>query len=124
MKSKPTDAELEILQVLWKSGPSTVRDVNGKLNLRKKVGYTTTLKILQIMTDKKLVNRNEEYRTHIYEASVTQEETLDLLLAKFLKNTFEGSASKLVMHLLGSKNSSDDEIEEIRALLDKMEEEK
>ncbi|HUS86980.1 MAG TPA: BlaI/MecI/CopY family transcriptional regulator [Bacteroidales bacterium] len=123
MNSKPTEAELEILQVLWKDGPSTVRAVNEQLNKMKKVGYTTTLKILQIMTEKHLVERDEKNRTHIYRASVGQKETLGLLLDKFLNKTFDGSASRMMMHLLGNHKASAEEIEEIRKLLENIEKE-
>ena len=118
---KPTEAELEILQILWDSGPSTVRFVNDKLNLRKEVGYTTTLKIMQIMTEKNLLSRDEENKSHIYSAVYKKDETQKVLLDKFLESTFGGSASKLVLQALGNRKTSKKEIEEIRKFLDKIE---
>lgn len=118
---KPTEAELEILQVLWQHGPCTVRFVHEKLSQTKEVGYTTTLKIMQIMTDKQLVKRNDENRTHIYEANVGEENTQKQMLDKFLDIAFKGSASKLVMQALGNHKTSKEELEQIRKLLDKIE---
>lgn len=119
--SKPTEAELSILQILWQYGPSTVRFVNEKLNIEKKVGYTTSLKTMQIMHEKKLVKRNEENRTHIYEANVKEEDTQKQLLDRFLDKTFKGSAMKMVMQALGNRKTSKKELDEIRNLLDKLE---
>ena len=118
---KPTEAELEILQILWDSGPSTVRFVNDKLNLKKEVGYTTTLKIMQIMTEKNLLSRDEENKSHIYSAVYKKDETQKVLLDKFLESTFGGSASKLVLQALGNRKTSKKEIEEIRKFLDEIE---
>ena len=118
---RPTEAELEILQVLWENGPSTVRFVNDELNKKKRVGYTTTLKFMQIMTEKGLVIRDEASRSHIYNASIDQEETQNLLLDKFLTNTFGGSAMKLVMQALGNHKTSGDELEEIKKMIKKLE---
>ena len=118
---KPTEAELEILQILWDSGPTTVRFVNDKLNLRKEVGYTTTLKIMQIMTEKNLLARDEENKSHIYSAVYKKDETQKVLLDKFLESTFGGSASKLVLQALGNRKTSKKEIEEIRKFLDEIE---
>ena len=120
-KIKPTEGELEILQVLWKNGPSPVRFVNDKLNEIREVGYTTTLKIMQIMSDKGLVKRNTESRTHIYEASINEEATQKELLQKFVDSTFRGSAMKMVMQALGNHKASDQELEEIKALIEKIE---
>ncbi len=119
--SKPTEAELEILQVLWKNGPSTVRTINDKLNEKKEVGYTTTLKIMQIMTEKNLVKRNEENKSHIYKAAYKENETQKVLLDRFLETAFGGSASKLVMQALGNRHATKEEIEEIRRFLDEIE---
>lgn len=119
--SKPTEAELSILQILWQYGPSTVRFVNDKLKQEKKVGYTTSLKTMQIMHEKKLVKRNEENRTHIYEANVMEEDTQKQLLDRFLDKTFKGSAMKMVMQALGNRKTSKKELDEIRNLLDKLE---
>ena len=118
---KPTEAELEILQILWDSGPTTVRFVNDKLNLRKEVGYTTTLKIMQIMAEKNLLARDEENKSHIYSAVYKKDETQKVLLDKFLESTFGGSASKLVLQALGNRKTSKKEIEEIRKFLDEIE---
>ena len=117
---KPTEAELEILQILWENGPSTVRFINDKMNVKKNVGYTTTLKIMQIMSEKNLVTRDEENRSHIYTAAYKQDETQKVLLDKFLDSAFGGSASKLVMQALGNRKTSKEEIEEIRNFLDKI----
>ena len=121
---KPTVAELEILHILWESGPSTVRFINDKINRKKEVGYTTTLKIMQIMVDKKLLTRNEEGKSHIYAAAHKEDETQKVLLDKFLDTAFGGSASKLVMQALGNRKTSKREIEEIRNFLDRIEGEK
>ena len=118
---KPTEAELEILQILWDSGPTTVRFVNDKLNLKKEVGYTTTLKIMQIMTEKNLLARDEENKSHIYSAVYKKDETQKVLLDKFLESAFGGSASKLVLQALGNRKTSKKEIEEIRKFLDEIE---
>jgi len=120
---KPTDAELEILQVLWQHGPSTVRAVNDHLSQRRQaeVGYTTTLKILQLMRDKGLVRRDDADRSHVYRAAVREQETQSLLLDKFVEATFGGSALKLVMQALGSRSTSDEELAQIRRLLNDIE---
>ena len=118
---KPTDAELEILQILWQYGPTTVRFVNEQLNQKKEVGYTTTLKLMQIMAEKGIVKRNEENRSHVYEAQVSEEATQKHLLDKFLDVAFRGSASKMVMQALGNHKASKEELEQIRELLNKME---
>lgn len=118
---KPTDSELEILQVLWQHGPSTVRFVNDQLSQKRDVGYTTTLKILQLMLDKTLVLREDETRTHIYRAAVREEETQGLLLDRFVESAFGGSAMKLVMQALGSGTTSREELAQIRSLLNDIE---
>ena len=118
---KPTYSELEILQVIWQYGPSSVRFINEKLNRRKQVGYTTTLKIMQIMTEKGILERKEEGRKHIYTAVIQEKETQNLLLGKFLETTFEGSAMKLVMQALGNHKASPEELEELKALIEKIE---
>lgn len=119
---KPTEAELEILQVLWEEGPSTVRLVNEIQNKKKTIVYTTTLKLLQIMMEKGLVKRDEESRTHIYRPLVDKKQTQALLLDKFLTNTFSGSAHKMVMQALGNHRTSKDELGQIRKLIDEIEE--
>jgi len=121
---KPTDAELEILQILWANGPSSVRFVNDQLNLRREVGYTTSLKLMQIMVDKKLAIRNTDARTHIYAANVNESDTQGKLLEKFLDSTFRGSATQLVLQALGNHQTSPKELAAIKALIEKMETEK
>ena len=106
MKHKPTDKELEILRLLWKNGPSTVREVNDQRNEGKEVGYTTTLKFMQIMFEKGLVSREKQGKTHIYKAEATKENTQNQLLNKLLDTAFDGSAMKLVMQALGNRKSS------------------
>ncbi len=123
MQSKPTEAELEILQVLWENGPSSVRFVNEQLGERKEVGYTTTLKLMQIMFEKGLVTRNTDARSHIYEAAIERYATQRNLLGTFVDNVFSGSAMNLVMQALGNHKASKDELDQIKALIEKMEEE-
>ncbi len=117
----PTEAELEILKVIWEEGPSTVRKVNECLNNKKEVGYTTTLKIMQIMTEKQLLKRNTSARTHIYSARVDKEITQGQLLNRLLDTAFGGSARSLVMQALGNHRSSKKELEEIRKFIEKLE---
>jgi predicted transcriptional regulator len=124
LSPKPTEAELGILQILWQNGPSTVRVVNGLLSRQKEVGYTTTLKIMQIMNEKGLVRRDEDNRTHIYQANVSERETQQHLLGRFLNTAFRGSAMKLVMQALGNHQTSKEELDQIRQLLDQIEGEK
>ena len=118
---KPTDAELEILQVLWQDGPATVRTVNEQLSKSREVGYTTTLKIMQLMLEKGLVQRDDEGRSHIYRAAVREQDTQGLLLDRFVEATFGGSALKLVMQALGNRKTSPDELAQIRRLLNDIE---
>jgi predicted transcriptional regulator len=117
----PTDSELEILQVLWQHGPSTVRLVNEELNKKKEAGYTTTLKLMQIMLEKGIVTRNEETRTHVYEAAISEDAAQKKLLDRFMDATFRGSAMKLVVQALGSGKTSKDELDEIKKLINQME---
>ncbi|MBG8552655.1 BlaI/MecI/CopY family transcriptional regulator [Hymenobacter guriensis] len=119
--AKPTESELEILQVLWQHGPSTVRFVNDYLSEKREIGYTTTLKLLQLMLDKGLVLRDDDSKTHVYRAAVRQEETQGLLLDRFLDATFGGSALKMVMQALGNRSTSQEELNQIRHLLDEIE---
>lgn len=121
--TKPTDAELAILQVLWRLGPCTVREINDELSKGKEVGYTTTLKLMQIMTEKKLLIRDSSSRTHIYAANVTEDETQKKLVDRLLNTAFGGSAMKLVMQALGNKKSKPEDIQQIRDLLDELEKE-
>jgi predicted transcriptional regulator len=118
---RPTESELEILMILWDYGPGTVRFVNEKLNGKKVTGYTTTLKFLQIMTDKNLVTRNVEGRTHVYSAAIGKESVQKDLLDRLLENVFGGSAKKLVMQTLGNYKASKEELEEIKKLINKLE---
>ena len=119
---QPTDAELEILTVLWERGPSTVREVHEVISRHKPAGYTTVLKLLQIMTEKGLVQRNEEQRAHVYEPRLAKEQTQRQLLGDLLERAFEGSAEKLLMQVLSTKKASPDELARIREILDAFEE--
>ncbi|MBI9053084.1 MAG: BlaI/MecI/CopY family transcriptional regulator [Bacteroidales bacterium] len=120
-KINPTESELEILQLLWEFGPSSVRFVNDKQNENKEVGYTTTLKIMQIMADKGILIVNKEQRQHVYSSVIDESETKGNLLDGFLKKTFSGSAKKLVMQALGNHNPSKEELEEIKKLISEIE---
>ena len=115
---RPTDAELAILRVLWERGPSTVRQVHDVLLRERPTAYTTALKLLQIMTEKGLVRRNEADRTHIYQARLTEEQTQRQLVRDLLDRAFGGSASKLVMQALAAKRASAEELLEIRKALE------
>jgi len=114
---KPTDAELGILRVLWARGPSTVREVAEAMG--REGAYTTVLKILQIMTDKGLVERDEAQRSHVYQAVFSEDQTEKQIVTDLLDRVFAGSAAKLVLHALESGKTSRAEIAEIRKLLDK-----
>ncbi len=118
---KPTASELEILRVLWARGPSTVREVYEALREQKTLGYTTVLKLLQIMTAKGTVRRNEEQRAHVYEACQPAEETKRQLVGDMLHRVFEGSASELMIHALEGRRTSKKELDELRRLLDEYE---
>src|SRR6267143_970586 len=115
---KPTASELEILRVLWARGPSTVREVHEALREQNSLGYTTVLKLLQIMTAKGTVRRNEDQRAHVYEACQPATETKRQLVDDVLKRVFEGSASELMIHALEGRRTSKKELEELRRLLD------
>jgi len=115
---KPTAMELEILRILWERGPSTVREVHEVLVKSKATGYTTVLKLLQIMANKGMVIRNEEQRAHVYQAKQPEENTKQQLVGDLLQRVFGGSASQLMMHALAGKQTSEQEIEEIRRMLD------
>jgi predicted transcriptional regulator len=121
LPARPTDAELNILRVLWELGPSTVRQVQEALNERRATGYTTVLKLLQIMTEKGLVERDESERTHVYQATLTQQQTQRQLVSDLLDRAFGGSAKQLVLQALATKKASAKEMAEIRRLLDKLE---
>jgi predicted transcriptional regulator len=113
---KPTDAELGILRVLWSRGPSTVRQVAEAMG--REAGYTTLLKLLQIMTEKRLVRRDESTRTHVYEAAYTEDQTQKQLITDLLDRVFDGSAAKLVLQALASSKASPEELAEIKKLID------
>jgi len=120
MDIKPTESELEILQILWEKQSCTVRDVHEELTLNKEAGYTTTLKLMQIMAEKGLVERDTTNRTHIYKAAVSQQEAQKHYLDKMITNVFGGSAANLVMQALGNHQSSKTEIEAIKQYLDQL----
>lgn len=121
----PTESELAILQLLWTRGPATVRTVNDALNERgdKPTGYTTTLKLMQLMAEKGLVIRDESQRSHVYTAAVAQEKTQKSLLGRFVENAFGGSRSELVLRALGDGKATPEELAEIKRLIDKLEKE-
>lgn len=118
---RPTDAELDILNVLWEQGASTVRDVHSTLSVARDVGYTTVLKLLQIMTDKGLVVRDESQRSHVYKAKQREATTQKQLVRDLVQRAFGGSTEKLVMQALSSKKASVEELAEIRRMLDDLE---
>jgi predicted transcriptional regulator len=118
---KPTESELEILRVLWEKGPSTVREVHEVLGLSKDAGYTTTLKLMQIMHEKGLLERDTSNKTHVYSSIVSQENTQRQLLDKMIDTVFNGSASQLVLQALGNHKSSKEELEKIKQYLDEIE---
>lgn len=117
---KPTDAELEILHVLWASGPCTVRQVHDRLSQNRDIGYTTALKLMQIMHEKGLLARDAESKSHLYKAAVSEEATQRGLVDRFIDTAFRGSSSKLVMQVLGHHKTSRDELDEIKRLLDSL----
>ena len=121
---RPTDAELAILSVLWERGPSTVREVHDILSATHDSGYTTVLKLMQIMTDKGLVTRDESQRAHVYAAYETEQRTQRQLLGDLIDRAFGGSPAKLVMQALSASRASAEELSAIRRLLDEMEEKK
>ena len=120
-KITPTSAELEILNMLWEKEPLTVKDVHEHLTETKDVGYTTALKIMQNMTAKGLLRREPNGKNHLYYTVYRKEETRNTLLDRFIDSTFEGSATSLVMQLLGNKKTSKKEIDEIRKIIEEME---
>lgn len=117
---KPTEGELEILQVLWVNGQATVREVHENILKYKEAGYTTTLKLMQIMFEKGLVSRDDTSKTHIYTATVSREKTQNQFLGKMIHNLFGGSSTQLVMQALGNHSPNKDELDEIQALLDNL----
>ncbi len=118
---RPTDAELEILNVLWRRGPSTVREVHDVLLESKDIGYTTVLKLMQIMAEKGLVVRDESERAHRYEPAAPEDETQRRLVGDLLRKAFDGSAKKLVLQALSAERASSEELSEIRRMLDELE---
>jgi BlaI family penicillinase repressor len=118
---EPTKSELEILQVLWEQGPLTVRLVNDKLNENREVNYTSTLKLMQIMTDKGILTRDESQMKHIYHVAEKEQTTKDFLLEKFIDTMYNGSASRLMMQLMGNKKTSKEDLETMKALLNQLE---
>ena len=118
--TKPTESELEILQILWEKGDCTVREVHEILTRNKEAGYTTTLKLMQIMHEKNLVTRDTSSKTHIYSALASQQKTQQHLVSKLIDNAFNGSAARMVMQALGNRTSSKDEIEAIKKYLDEL----
>lgn len=121
---KLTESELEILRVLWQQGASTVRQVHEALAKAKEVGYTTTLKLMQIMHEKGLVSRDTSSKTHVYRAEVDQQQTRQQMVSKLIDHMFAGSASRLVMQALGNQQTSKDEIEAIKRYLNELENKK
>lgn len=133
---KPTDAEINVLHILWSKGPSTVREVNDALNEQPaaqrsgrrnseqtgEVGYTTTLKIMQIMYEKGFLSREEDGRTHRYSALINEQDTKGALLQNFMESTFRGSALDLVIQALGGHDANQSELDQIKALIAEMEE--
>lgn len=118
---KPTDSELEILNILWEKGPCTVREIHEVLEKSKDAGYTTTLKLMQIMLDKKLLSRDASSKTHIYKAAISQEHTQGQLVKRMIDTVFNGSAMNLVMQALGNHKANAEELEQIKQYLDEME---
>jgi BlaI family penicillinase repressor len=118
---KPTESELEILNIIWDKGKATVREVHEVLEHSKSAGYTTTLKLMQIMLEKGLLKREESARSHVYKASMKRETAQGQLLGRMIENVFKGSASQLVMQALGNHRASPEELDEIREYLKSLE---
>jgi Predicted transcriptional regulator len=117
---KPTESELEILQILWDKEKATVREVHEELSKTKDSGYTTTLKLLQIMFEKGLVKRDDSNKTHIYEPAVSKQRTQKQFLDKMINTLFAGSSAQLVLQALGNQKASKDELDEIQKYLDNL----
>jgi BlaI family transcriptional regulator, penicillinase repressor len=117
---KPTESELEILKILWNKEKATVREVHEELSLTKDSGYTTTLKLLQIMFEKGLVKRDDSNKTHIYEPAISKQRTQKQFLDKMINTLFAGSSTQLVLHALGNQKASKDELDEIQKYLDNL----
>ncbi len=119
--AKPTQSELKILQILWDRGPCSVRDVHEKISEDKEAGYTTTLKLMQIMAEKGHADRDTSSRTHIYSAVVSETEAKKDLLSSFISSTFKGSAKSLVLQALGNGETSQEDLDEIKKLISSIE---
>lgn len=117
---KPTEGELEILGVLWEKGQATVRTVNEELSKTKEAGYTTTLKLMQIMFEKGLVNRDSSSKTHVYEAAITREKTQTQFVDKMINSLFAGSGTELVLHALGEHKPNNAELDKIQQLINQL----
>lgn len=124
MTRQPTEAELEILHILWEEGAQTVRSVNEALNETRDVGYTSTLKTMQLMTEKGLLERDTSRRSHVYSPLVEEEDTRQNLLQSFIHKAFRGSATEMILQALGQEDASPEELQEIKELIRKKEEEK
>ncbi len=118
---KPSENELKILQILWDHGPSSVREVHERISEDKESGYTTTLKLMQIMASKGIAKRDTSSRTHIYSAAISEQETKTDLLSKFIRSTFKGSSTSLVLQALGNSKTTQEELDEIKALISNIE---
>jgi BlaI family penicillinase repressor len=118
---KPTASELDILQILWQNGKMTVKEINEEINKVKETGYTTTLKLMQIMHEKGLLSREQNGRSHVYKASIKEDDTKSSLLKNFIQSTFNGSTASLVMQALGDHKTTREELEMIRELLNNIE---
>jgi BlaI family transcriptional regulator, penicillinase repressor len=116
---RPTEAELELLAVLWEKGPATVRDLHDEIHTRRDIGYTSVLKLLQIMTEKGLVDREEAGKAHIYRAAASQQATQNQLLREMSERLFAGSAAQLALHALAMEPVGDRDLEELRNLIEK-----
>ena len=116
---RPTEGELELLSILWEHGPSTVRDLHEEISSRRPIGYTSVLKLLQIMTEKGLVEREESARAHVYRPAGTQQETQNQLLRDMSERLFSGSAAQLALHALALEPVSERELEQLRTLIDR-----
>jgi len=121
MDQNPTEKELEILQIIWENGPSTVRFVNDQFQKEGDVGYTTTLKLMQIMTKKGILKRDTTDKNHIYHAVVQKKKMQNVLTQKFINKVFKGSASQLVLQVLGNSGATEKEIEEVKQYITKIE---
>lgn len=119
--ARPSENELKILQILWDQGPSSVRDVHEKISENKDSGYTTTLKLMQIMASKGIAVRDTSSRTHIYSAALSEQKTKKDLLSRFISATFKGSSSSLVLQALGNGKTTQKELDEIKALISSIE---